>query len=104
VVDIIANGLPGVDQLMTMFGGVLIILIGVELAESMHAYLHDHIVHVELVIEIAMIAIARKIIILDVTHLDPLTLFGISSLLLALAVAFFLEKRGRKFAEKPPTD
>lgn len=104
VVDIITNGLPGVDQLMGMFGGVLIILIGIELAESMHAYLHDHIIHVELVIEIAMIAIARKIIILDVKHTEPLVLFGIAAILVALAIAFYLEKRGRWVVAKTKKD
>lgn len=49
MVAIVINGPLGVDQLMRIFGGILIILIGIDLAVSMQAYLHDHIVHVKLV-------------------------------------------------------
>jgi uncharacterized membrane protein (DUF373 family) len=94
------TGLIGVDQLMDIFGSTLIILIGIELVESMKLYLTEHVVHVEVVLEIAMIAIARKIIILDAKNVAPMTLFGIAALLIALAVGYYLEKRGRQMSLK----
>ena len=54
-----------VDQLLHLFGFVLLVLIGVELVESVQLFLTDAHVHVEFVILIALIAISRKIIILD---------------------------------------
>jgi LPXTG-motif cell wall-anchored protein len=42
-----------------------------------------------------VIAIGRKIIILDVTHLEPLTLIGIAAILLALAAGYYFLKKTR---------
>ena len=42
---------------------------------------------------VALIAIARKVIILDLKDLPSLALFGIASLILAISVAYFLVKR-----------
>ena len=43
-----------------------------------------------------MIAIARKVIILDVKELPSLTLLGIAAIIITLAVAYWLVKRGVK--------
>jgi uncharacterized membrane protein (DUF373 family) len=42
-----------------------------------------------------MIAIARKVIILDVKELSSLTLIGIGAIVLALSTGYYLLKRGR---------
>ena len=57
------------------------------------AYLLEKVVHVEIVIEVALIAIARKVIILDVEKYSHLTVMGIAALILALAVAIYAIKR-----------
>ena len=85
-----------VNQLLDIFGFVLLILIGVELVETIKAYLNEHIVHIEIVMEVALIAIARKVIILDVKELTPGTLYGIAAVILALSIGYFLEKKARK--------
>lgn len=84
-----------VDELLDLFGFFLLILIGVELLETIKAYLQSHVVHVEVVLEVALIAIARKVIILDVSGYPPLTLVGIAALILALALGYHLECRTR---------
>ena len=89
-----------IDQILEFFGYVLLVLIGVELLDTIRAYLQEHVVHVEIVLEVALIAVARKIIILELKEVAPETLFGIAALVAALALAFFLEKRGRKLAKK----
>jgi uncharacterized membrane protein (DUF373 family) len=89
-----------IDQILEFFGYVLLVLIGVELLDTIRAYLQEHVVHVEVVLEVALIAVARKIIILELKEVSPGTLFGIAALVAALALAFFLEKRGRKLAKK----
>ena len=58
--------LPGITELLDVFGFFLLILIGIELLETIRAYLVEHIIHVEIVLEVALIAVARKVIILDV--------------------------------------
>ena len=84
-----------VDELLEVFGFFLLILIGVELLETIKAYLRDNVVHVEIVLEVALIAIARKVIVLDLQKYDGLRVFAVAALILALAGAFYLERRGR---------
>lgn len=82
-----------VEELLDIFGFFLLVLIGVELLETIKAYFDEHVVHAEVVLEVAMIAIARKVITLDVKALPSLTLVGIAAIVVALAVAFYFVKR-----------
>ncbi len=82
-----------INELLEIFGFFLLILIGVELLETIKAYLDHRVVHVEIVLEVAAIAIARKVITLDIEKYAGLTLIGIAALITALAIAFFLFKK-----------
>jgi len=87
-----------VDQLLNLFGFVLLVLIGVELVESVQLFLTDAHVHVEFVILIALTAICRKIITIDLAATPALTLVGIAALVVTLAGAYFLLK-GKRSAQ-----
>jgi uncharacterized membrane protein (DUF373 family) len=76
-----------IEELLDIFGLFLLVLIGVELLETIKAYIKDNVVHYEVVMTVAMIAIARKVIILDVKELQGLTLVGIAAIIVALAAA-----------------
>ena len=91
-----------IGELLEIFGFFLLVLIGVELLETIKAYLIERIVHVEIVLEVALIAIARKVIILDLEKYGSLTLVGIASLILAVAVAFYAVKRQLKAGTQRP--
>jgi uncharacterized membrane protein (DUF373 family) len=93
--------LPGITELLDVFGFFLLILIGIELLETIRAYLVEHIVHVEIVLEVALIAVARKVIILDVKEYPSLTILAIGALILALSVAFLLERQARRKERAP---
>ena len=82
-----------IDELLDVFGLFLLVLIGVEILATLRSYLTDHVMHAEVVVEVAMIAIARKVIILDLKEHPSLTLLGIAGIILALAVAYFIIKR-----------
>lgn len=84
------NFLPQINDLLEIFGFFLLILIGVELLETIRSYLSEHLVHVEVVIEVALIAIARKVIILDLKETSANSLLGIAAIITALAVAYYL--------------
>ncbi|HJS19740.1 MAG TPA: phosphate-starvation-inducible PsiE family protein [Anaerolineales bacterium] len=88
--------LPDDVGLLDIFGYVLLILIGIELLETIKAYLSEHVVHVEVVLEVAMIAVARKVILLDYHEYSGLTVLAIAALILALAIGYYLEKRSRR--------
>jgi uncharacterized membrane protein (DUF373 family) len=87
------NYLLGVDNLFEIFGFFMMILIGLELLESIRTYLTDELLHVEVVFLVAMIAIARKVIILEVKDLEPLVLIGIASIILALSLGYYFVKK-----------
>ena len=82
-----------IDELMEIFGFFLLILIGIELLETIKAYLIQGVVHVEIVLEVALIAIARKIIILDIAKYDGLKLLSLAALILTVSIGFFIVKR-----------
>ena len=89
-------GLIAIEQLLDLFGFFLLILIGLELLESVKAYLVSHVIHVEIVLEVALIAIARKVIVLDLEKYGATTLLGIAALVLATGAAIYLIKHTRK--------
>ena len=82
-----------ISELLEIFGFFLLVLIGVELLETIKAYLLTKVVHVEIVLEVALIAIARKVIILDLEKYDSLTILGMAGLILAVAGAFYVVRR-----------
>jgi len=84
------------EKLVDLFGTFLIILIGVELLESVKVFLKDDEIHVEIVLLVAIIAIARKVIVWNFKEHTPLELVGLSVMLLALAICYYLTKRSRQ--------
>ncbi len=85
--------LIGVQGLLDVFGYFLLVLIGVELLETLKAYLKKDVIHVRVVLEVALIAMSRKVITEEPNTVPASTLFGIAALILALAVAFYFERR-----------
>ena len=81
-----------IQELLDLFGLFLLVLIGIELIETLRTYLTDHEIHAEVVFTVALIAIGRKVIILDVKELPSLTLVGIAAIILAMSFGYFLLK------------
>lgn len=98
VIDIISPPIfwLEIDDLLDIFGFFLLILIGVELLETIKAYLAQKVVHSEIVLEVALIAITRKVIILDVKEYSGLAIVGIAALIVSIAVAYYFLKQPRK--------
>jgi len=82
-----------VQGLLEIFGYFLLVLIGVELLETLKAYLKKDTIHVRVVLEVALIAMARKAIIEEPSTTPGLTLFGVAALILALGIAFYFERQ-----------
>ena len=81
--------------IIQVFGLFLNILIALELLENITAYLRKHVVQVELVFITALIAGARKIIILDLEKVSGLQLIGLASAILALATSYWLIRQAK---------
>lgn len=76
-----------------VFTGFLMILIGLELMKTIVMYLDDHVVHVEVVLSVALIAIARHVIDLDLNKVQPLSLIGTAAIIFALAIGYYYFSR-----------
>jgi len=88
--------------MMQVLGLFLSVLIALELIETVEVYFRSHSIHVEIVVLVAIIALARKVIILDLTKYTPLTLFALGFLLFVLGVTYYLVKRASNAAQLPP--
>lgn len=102
------------EQLQSLFGLFLVILIGIELLDTVKAFLKEEQVHVEIVLLVAIIAIARKVIVWDFSEYEVQQLFSLSAMLLALSLSYaiikgtwskyILEKLLSKRKREPETD
>lgn len=84
------------DNLLAIFGLFLLILIGVELLETMKIYLREDTVHIEVILLVAIIAIARKAVVLDLEKVDALTIMSLGVLVIALAIGYYIIKKVQK--------
>ena len=82
-----------VTELIDTFGLFLMVLIGLELMATMHMYLSDHTIHVEMMLLVALTAVTRKVVILDTVKTEPLLVFGLGLLFLALSGCYFLIRK-----------
>ncbi len=91
-----------IHELLELFGLFLMVLIGIELLHSVKTYIVRREFHLETVLTVAIIAVARKIIVLDPKELPQGTLLGIAALVFALALGYYVMRRSRR--EKRDSD
>jgi len=87
-----------IDEIFRIFGFFFIILIGFELVETIEMYFKDNVIHAEVVLLVAVIAVARKVILLDLEKYDPLAIIGLGIIIIALGGCYWfikLSHRGR---------
>lgn len=82
-----------IHELLELFGLFLLVLIGIELLETMKKYYNEGRVDLDVIIAVSLIAIGRKIITMDPKEYDPLTLIGIAAIILALIAGYWVIKR-----------
>jgi uncharacterized membrane protein (DUF373 family) len=75
----------------TVFGMIFTVIIALEFKRSLLvlAERRDGIVQVRTVILIALLAVVRKLIILDLSHTEALQLFGLAAAILALGGVYW---------------
>lgn len=82
-----------IENMLEIFGFFLMVVIGLELFETIRVYIEENKIHVEVVMLVAIIAVSRKVIIIDYKDIDPMMNFSIAALILALCAGYFLIKR-----------
>jgi len=81
--------LVNIKDLHVFFSVLLVMLVGHELFKSITLLLNHENIPVKSILKIATIAIANKIITLDLEHLKVDMLLGLSALLLSIGITFF---------------
>ena len=77
------------DILMT-FGAFMVVLIAIEIFQNIILYLRDDVIHVKIVLATALMAIARKVIILDYDELEPMYILATGVVLVATGITYYL--------------
>ncbi len=86
-----------VAELLRLLGLFLVVLIAIELVYVVRLYLEGRHFDVEVVLMVALIAIARKIVVFDLERNEPGLLLGISAVVISLAGALFLLRFSRRW-------
>jgi uncharacterized membrane protein (DUF373 family) len=76
-------------DVLATFGAFMVVLIAIEIFENIILYLREDVIHVKIVLATALMAVARKVIILDYDELDPMYVFATGLVLVATAVAYY---------------
>jgi uncharacterized membrane protein (DUF373 family) len=93
-----------VDELLELFGFFLLVLIGIELLETIKNYYTEGKIELTVIFTVALIALARKIIILEPDKYDPVTLVGLGIMILALVCGYWVTVTLRRDEKAPLTD
>lgn len=88
--------LLGLDELLELLGQFLLVLIGIELLHMMKIYVEQRVIHLEAMLIVALIAVTRKIVVLDTKESPEGTLLGIAALVFALSLGYYLVRRSHR--------
>jgi uncharacterized membrane protein (DUF373 family) len=78
------------SDIFQVFAAFLAVLIAIEIFANITLYLRDDVIHVKLVVATALMAIARKVIVLDLSILEPSYLYAIAAIVIALGITYWL--------------
>jgi uncharacterized membrane protein (DUF373 family) len=76
------------EAVQSLFAGVLLVVLGLELMDTLRNYFIEHRLRVEFLISVALIAVARHIIQLDFEHSPAWLVASIALLTLTLAASY----------------
>ena len=79
-----------ISDMLGMFGAFMAVLIAIEIFVNITIYLREDVIHVKIVMATALMAIARKIIILDVEKMEAPYLWGLASIMFAMSLGYWL--------------
>jgi uncharacterized membrane protein (DUF373 family) len=86
-----------VHELIAVLGSFLLILIGVELLDTIKAYFREKQIHVEIVLILAIISMARSVILLDPTGMSGFEygteLMGVGVIVVGLGTGYYLIRK-----------
>jgi uncharacterized membrane protein (DUF373 family) len=101
VVETMRSGTFDIEQhgapIASVFFSILLIL---EVIQTITVFSSNHIVKVKVILIVGLIAVTRKILLLDIAEADPKEEFAIAALILGLSAGYFLVSRSEKDPDK----
>ena len=91
-------------ELLGIFGFFLSVLIALELIETVEVYFKDNEIHAEIVILVAMIALARKVVLLDLHAYGAGTILGVAALFIGLSSTYVAIKWVKRLGPEISTE
>ena len=85
-----------INDIFLTFGAFMAVLIAIEIFINIRLYLGTDVLPVQLVVATALMAIARKVIILDTDKISPDYIFAIAAAVLALGITYWLMTKKTK--------
>lgn len=82
-----------INDIFETFGAFMAVLIAIEIFINIRLYLGTNTLPVQLVVATALMAIARKVIVLDLDTISSDYIFGIAAVVLALGITYWLIRR-----------
>jgi len=82
--------LLNISDIFKTFAAFLAVLIAIEIYQNIVLYLRTDVLPIQLVIATALMAIARKVIIIDFKDLSPNYIFATAAVVLALGITYYL--------------
>ncbi len=79
------------------------VLLALEILETVKAFAKSHEVKIRIILIVCLIAVSRKVLMLDLGHPEPLVEIALAALVLAFSISYFLVTR-RFLAEKRATN
>jgi|GEM_PF-891695 len=79
-----------VSDILVIFGSFMAVLIAIEIFINITLYIKRDVLPIKMVIATALMAISRKVIMLDFKDLEPRYIFAIAAVIVALGVTYWL--------------
>jgi len=79
-----------ISDILATFGVFMAVLIAIEIFINLTSYLRDNVIHLKLVLATALIAIARKVIVLDYKEVAPEYIYATALVVAALSLGYWL--------------
>ncbi len=79
-----------ISDMLATFGAFMAVLIAIEILINITIYLREDVIHVKIVMATALMAIARKVIIMDFDKLEPAYIYAIGAVVCAMSLGYWL--------------
>lgn len=91
-----------ISDILSTFGAFMAVLIAIEIFINITMYLRDDVIHVKIVMATAIMAIARKVIILDFKQTEAGYVWATAAVILAACAGYWLLGKSEQDKKSPP--